>query len=93
MKYIFRTLLGIAFAMGTAMADDTALTIYNADFAVVRQGLPLDLRPGVNHITFADATAHIEPDSIILRDLGGTRQLQILEQNYRNDPVSQAMLL
>ena len=96
MKHTFRTLLGIALlALATTgvNADDTALTIYNSDFAVVRQGLPLDLRPGVNHITFADATAHIEPDSIILRDLGGMRQLQILEQNYRNDPVSQAMLL
>lgn len=70
-----------------------SLTIYNANFAVVRQNLFLELQPGVNHITFADATAHIEPDSVILRDLDGRRTLQVLEQNYRNDPVSQGLLL
>ena len=70
-----------------------SLTIYNANFAVVRQNLFLELQPGVNHVTFADATAHIEPDSVILRDLDGKRTLQVLEQNYRNDPVSQGLML
>lgn len=73
--------------------DSASLTIYNANFAVVRQRLFLDLQPGVNHVTFAGATAHIEPDSVILRDLDGKRTLQVLEQNYRNDPVSQGLLL
>jgi hypothetical protein len=36
--------------------------------------------------------AHLEPDSVILRDPAG-RALQILEQNYRNDPISQELLL
>ena len=76
-----------------AQADQPAITIYNANFAVVRQSIPLDLKAGVNHITFADATAHIEPDSVMLRDPMGRRTLQILEQNYRNDPVSQELLL
>ena len=34
----------------------------------------------------------MEPDSVILRDPAG-RTLQIFEQNYRNDPVSQELLL
>lgn len=73
--------------------SETALTIYNGNFAVVRQNVPLDLTAGVNHITFNDATAHIEPDSIVLRDPIDKRSLQILEQNYRNDPISQGLLL
>ncbi len=74
-------------------ADQPALTIYNANFAVVRQMIPLDLKTGINRISFTDATAHIEPDSVILRDPTGRRVLQILEQNYRNDPISQELLL
>jgi hypothetical protein len=35
----------------------------------------------------------VEPDSVILRDPAGKHSIQILEQNYRNDPVSQALLL
>src|SRR5713101_2300766 len=82
-----------------ASADDEpkgeapALTIYNQQFAVVRQKVPLDLKLGVNHVQVTDITAHLEPDSVILRPLDTGRRLQILEQNYRNDPVSQQLLL
>ena len=69
-----------------------ALTIYNQNFFVAREYLPLDLKAGVNHVNFAGITSHLEPDSVILRDLSG-RPLQILEQGYRNDPVSPEMLL
>lgn len=77
---------------GTAVADP-ALTIYNQDFAVVRETIPLDLQEGVNSVRFADTTAHVEPDSVMLRDPEGRHALQILEQNYRADPVSQGLLL
>jgi hypothetical protein len=70
-----------------------ALTIYNQQFAVVRQGMSLNLREGTNHIDLTDITGHLEPDSVILRSLDGGRQLKILEQNYRNDPLSQQLLL
>ena len=70
-----------------------ALTIYNQNFAVVRDLVPLDLKEGVNTVHYSGATAQVEPDSVILRDPTGARSLQILEQDYRNDPVSQPLLL
>src|ERR1700730_4617268 len=73
-------------------SNQPALTIYNQDFFVAREYVPLDLRPGVNHAEFAGIASHLEPDSVILRDLAG-RSLQVLEQNYRNDPISQELLL
>ncbi len=76
-----------------AMAADPALTIYNQDFAVVRETLPLDLEAGSNAVRFSGATAHLEPDSVILRDPTGKHALVILEQNYRADPISQELLL
>jgi hypothetical protein len=73
-------------------SNQPALTIYNQNFFVAREYVPLDLRPGVNHAEFAGIAAHLEPDSVILRDPAG-RSLQVLEQNYRNDPISQELLL
>jgi hypothetical protein len=69
-----------------------ALTIYNQNFFVAREYLSFDLTSGVNHVNFAGITSHLEPDSVILRDLTG-RPIQILEQSYRNDPTSQELLL
>ncbi len=77
-------------------ADDTSqpsLTIYNQNFAVVRQELPLDLKSGVNSVRVTDITMHLEPDSVILRDPNGKQPIQVLEQNYRADPISESLLL
>lgn len=70
-----------------------ALTLYNQQFAVVRQPIALDLQPGTNHVQYSETTAHLEPDSVMLRDPSGVHHVQILEQNYRNDPVTEARLL
>lgn len=91
-KFAFLPLLIVALSGARASAEP-ALTIYNQNFAVVRDTVPLDLRAGVNTVRYAGATAQVEPDSVILRDPTGNHSLQILEQNYRNDPVSQALLL
>jgi hypothetical protein len=76
-----------------AQGADPALTIYNQNFAVVREILPVDLKAGNNTLSFSGVTAHVEPDSVILRDPTGRRPVQVLEQNYRNDPISQERLL
>ncbi|MDD4879648.1 MAG: hypothetical protein PHR22_04255 [Candidatus Omnitrophica bacterium] len=70
-----------------------ALTIYNQDFAVVKDTVKLDLKNGTNDVKFLGVTAHLEPDSVILRDPAGKHVFQIMEQNYRADPVSQDLLL
>jgi hypothetical protein len=78
---------------GASHNDAAALTIYNQSFAVVRQTLPLDLKSGTNQLEITDITAHLEPDSVILRDLKSGHDLRILEQNYRADVASQGLLL
>src|ERR1035441_7669493 len=90
MKTFSLALLAAATLTATA---EPALTIYNQNFAVVRDTVPLDLKAGANSVRYAGATAQVEPDSVILRDPAGKHSLQILEQNYRNDPVSEPLLL
>jgi hypothetical protein len=72
---------------------DPNLTIYNENFAVIRESVPLDLKAGDTVVRFSGVTAQVEPDSVILRDPTGTRVVQVIEQNYRNDPISQDRLL
>lgn len=84
----------IFFFCGSLFAQaQPSLTIYNQDFAVVRQDLPLDLKSGENQVNVNDITMHLEPDSVVLRDPTGKHAVQVLEQNYRADPVSEPMLL
>jgi len=87
-------LIASIFLLANAVsAAPPALTIYNDGFAIVRDTVPLDLKSRVNDVRFTGATAPLEPDSVILRDPKGKHSFQILEQNYRNEPVSQELLL
>lgn len=69
------------------------LTIYNGGFSVVRDTVALELKAGETNIRYSGATSLMEPSSVILRDPTGRTTLSILEQNYLNDPVSEASLL
>ncbi len=91
-RYVFA--LGVMLlASARLWPAEARLTIYNQNFAVVRQQQPLDLKQGVNRIQVSGVTAYVEPDSVILRDPAGQFPLRILEQNYRADPVSESSLL
>ena len=81
------------FLIAMPLYAEPALTIYNQNFAVVRETVPLDLKVGVTESRYADMVSQLEPDSVILRDPAGKAKFQILEQNYRNDPVTEALLL
>jgi hypothetical protein len=89
------TLLAALYAGFPALSfgADPALTIYNQNFAVIRETLPLDLKAGDTVVHFSGTTAQVEPDSVILRDPTGAHALRVVEQNYRNDPISQDRLL
>ena len=95
MKNTLRPAFGILAVLATALTcpAQPSLTIYNQNFATVRDHLALDLQAGSNDVRFADTTAHVEPDSVILRDAAGKIALHVLEQNYRADPISSALLL
>ena len=77
----------------TSGSGQPALTIYNGGFAVVRENLQLQLQQGTNLVSITGMTSTLEPDSVILRDPTGKHAIAILEQSYRNDPVSQERLL
>lgn len=85
-------LLSIALTL-PLFAAETALTVYNKNFAVVRDIVDLSLVKGVNDVTYNGATLSLEPDSVILRDRAGKAKLSILEQSYRKDVASEGMLL
>jgi hypothetical protein len=87
------SLVFLASLTATSVFAQPALTVYNQNFAVVREKVPLDLKAGVTPVAFSGATAQVEPDSVVLRDPAGKVQLRVLEQSYRADVMSQGLLL
>jgi hypothetical protein len=69
------------------------LTIYNRNFAVVKETRTLDLKKGENEVRVTGLTAHLEPDSVVLRDPGKSDAIRILEQIHETDLLSEGLLL
>lgn len=87
-------LAAAALATAARAGGDLALTIYNGGFACVREARELDLREGENALRLTDMSAQLEPDSVILRETGTEPfGLDILEQRYVNDPLTQELML
>ncbi len=87
----------LAAASGLARAAEpdarSLVTIYNQNFALVKETRSLVLKEGVNDVRVTDVTAQLEPDSVVLRDPKDPRGIRILEQNYEGDPLSDGYLL
>jgi len=89
----FNSVVAVGAACVLSAPAQPSLTIYNQNFAVVRDTVDLDLKAGINQVSVSGMTAYLEPASVVLRDPGGRSDFRILEQNYRADPVSQELLI
>ena len=78
-----------AVASTAAAQDGVSLTVYNQNFAVVREVRPLALRRGVNLVRFEDVAAQIDPTSLALKALSDPTAVLVLEQNYQYNLIGQ----
>ncbi|MEL7363023.1 MAG: DUF4139 domain-containing protein, partial [Bacteroidota bacterium] len=59
--------------------DGVALTVYNQNFAVVREVRPITLASGMNRVRFEGVAAMIDPTSISLKSLTAPNSLVVRE--------------
>ncbi len=77
-----------------AFAAGPQVTIYNDGFATVKEDRTLALAEGVSEVRVTDMSRQLEPDSVMLRELSAEPfGVQILEQSFVNDPLTEGLLL
>lgn len=74
------------------MSEDTEVTVYNQNLALVKDKRSINLKSGVNKVEFVDVAADIDPTSVIFEDIKNPDTF-VLEQNYQYDLVSSDKLL
>jgi hypothetical protein len=95
MKNILAVLI-LSLLIGPTLADPLSvsppkalqLTVYNGNFALVKDTRSIDLRTGVNSIAVEDVAARIDPTSILFKSITSPNSVTILEQNYQYDLIS-----
>jgi len=72
--------------------EGTEVTVYNQNFALVKEVRNLFLKSGVNLVEYKDVAAKIDPTSVFFRDMQYPDTF-VLEQNYEYDLVSRSKIL
>jgi hypothetical protein len=73
--------------------EKVALTVYNSNFALVREERRVSLGTGRVALAYEDVSAHVQPATVHLRSLDAADALSVLEQNYRYDLLTPETLL
>ena len=76
-----------------ADANAIAVTVYNANFGVIKEQRPIVFDKGLNTIRFTDVASSIDATSVSFQCLSSPGKIAILEQNYEYDLVGTASLL
>src|SRR5205823_4735195 len=69
------------------------LTIYNANFGLVKEVRTVNLREGRQELRVEDVAAYIDPTSVGFKSLTKGKAIDILEQNYQYDLISTQTIL
>jgi hypothetical protein len=76
-----------------AESPGVGLTIYNDNFAVVREARNMKFDKGQNTVRFTDVASMIDPTSVKFSCLSSPGAVSVLEQNYEYDLVNTDSLL
>ncbi|MBQ3834387.1 MAG: DUF4139 domain-containing protein [Elusimicrobia bacterium] len=70
-----------------------SVTVYNDDFALVRDVKEFELNRGAQKIEISDVASKIDPTSVLPKFVSDADKISILEQNYDYDLVNSNKLL
>lgn len=89
---LFALSLSCAFAKERT-EEGVGLTIYNGNWAVVKEWRTITLKKGLNALKFQDVAKFIDPTTVSFTSLTDSEGTHVLEQNYEYDLVSRDKLL
>jgi len=70
-----------------------SLTIYNQNFAVIREKREFGLHEGINLVRYEDVAAQIDPTSLSFKSLTAPNSVAVREQNYQYDLLTPQAVL
>lgn len=79
--------------VSASQSQGTSLTIYNQNFALVRDQRNIKLNEGINYLRFEDVAAQIDPTSVSFQSLTAPNSVVVREQNYQYDLMSPSSIL
>jgi len=86
-------LAATSFAATASAPTNVQLTIYNQNFALVKENRDMSLEKGMNTVSILDVAARIEPSSVAFKSLTDPNAVVVREQNYQYDLINTNTIL
>jgi len=99
MRFLFITIAvlvalpSVLVAQSVSEPQAVQLTVYNGNFALVKDTRTIRLNQGINSIEVEDVAARIDPTSILIKSLTNPNAFTVLEQNYQYDLINPVNIL
>ena len=92
---VFAVLLAVGpcFAATASKPSGVELTIYNQNFALVKETRDMTLEEGINFVSVEDVAASIERSSVHFKSLTDPNSVVVREQNYQYDVINPRTIL
>lgn len=87
-SFLIALVLLIISTAAFAAPDSVSMTVYNDNFALIRENRTINLGKGISSINIEDVAALIDPTSILFKSITAPNAVSILEQNYKYDLIS-----
>jgi hypothetical protein len=87
------SLISIGYTENLGARKNIELTVYNQDFALVKEQRELTLKKGVNELLLEEVAAQIDPTSVHFKSLTDSAGTYVVEQNYDFDLVNTTKLM
>jgi len=81
------------FMLMSSFVYSASVTIYNDNFALIRDTKEFNVKKGLQTIEINDVSAKIDPTSVLPKFISDADKITILEQNYDFDLVNSSKLL
>ena len=86
-------LAATSFAATASAPTNVQLTIYNQNFALVKENRDMSLDKGMNTVSILDVASAIEPSSVAFKSLTDPNGVVVREQNYQYDLINTNTIL
>lgn len=73
--------------------QNAELTVYNQNFALVKETRTMDLNKGINYVSVLDVAGTINPSTVALKSLSDPNSLSVREQNYQYALINPSSIL
>ncbi|MBK8190116.1 MAG: hypothetical protein IPK79_06655 [Vampirovibrionales bacterium] len=83
----------LTLGLGVARAENPELTVYNQNFALVKDYRPIALKAGLNDVTMDNVAALMDATSVHFKSLTAPQAVRVREQNFRYDLISRQNIL